>query len=256
MLQGASLQLRVMAYYSSGTATSDVTSQVSSWSSLAPSIATINSSGGVLAIDQGNTAFTASALGLTVRANVTVNVIEHFMTTATDPDIVLLGNAVLTGNGAIDPIGSGWLRLTTNQGNQKGFMTIKETFTLASPIQFDFDFAIWGGTGADGLNIFLYDGLISDSNFVPGPPGGALGYSSDTNGVGMTGGYIGIGLDSYGSYAGSANAVAIKGSVIGFGNGALGDRTNSGSYPSVAKVASPQSLKLSVGEISIRPNGR
>src|SRR5512143_3155380 len=30
-------------------------------------------------------------------------------------------SALLTGNGAIDPVGNGWLRLTNNTGNQTGY---------------------------------------------------------------------------------------------------------------------------------------
>ena len=80
---------------------------------------------------------------------------------------VLGGNptsAQLTGNGTIDPVGSGWLRITNNSGNQTGFAYNTTTFDLSAGLLIQFDDASWGGTGADGFSVFLFDAGVPAFN--------------------------------------------------------------------------------------------
>ena len=54
-------------------------------------------------------------------------------------------SAILTGNGAIDPVGNGWLRLTNATGNQTGFAYNNTAFDLSAGLLIEFDYATWGG---------------------------------------------------------------------------------------------------------------
>ena len=54
------------------------------------------------------------------------------------------------------------------------------------------------GTGADGLSFFLVDGTTT--TFSLGGLGGALGYGADDFHDGLSGGWLGIGLDAFGNY--------------------------------------------------------
>jgi uncharacterized repeat protein (TIGR01451 family) len=165
---------------------------------------------------------------------------------------VLGGNptsAQLTGNGTIDSVGSGWLRLTNNQGNQTGFAYNTTTFDLSGGALIQFDDASWGGTGADGFSIFLFDANATPFNI--GAFGGSLGYAQKLPPAvpspvpGISGGYVGIGIDEFGNYSNPTegrylgpsaqpNTVAIRGTVNGFGNGAVGSTAATSSYPWIA----------------------
>ena len=80
----------------------------------------------------------------------TVN--ESFAGASTGPGWTLDGSAALTGTGAPDPIGSGWLRLTPASGGQ-GYAYYSQVLPISERITVSFDFADWGGTGADGLHV-------------------------------------------------------------------------------------------------------
>lgn len=122
------------------------------------------------------------------------------------------GNALLTNTG---PTGdTGYLRLTSNVTNQRGFAISKQTFNPANGFSISFEYFSYGGTTndsqlakADGINLFLIDGsIVTDAaNFVPGGYGGSLGYAQlvagSTNIAGATGGFLGIGLDEFGGYS-------------------------------------------------------
>ncbi len=138
---------------------------------------------------------------------------------STAPDIVFGGQpeAYLTSGkldpatGITDPVGEGYLRLTKNTQNQKGFIHNKTNFSSQYGLKIDFEYFTYGGgqfgVSADGITFFLYDGSVSDNNFKIGGFGGSLGYAqykhstdlSPTDGV--TGGYLGIGLDEYGNFS-------------------------------------------------------
>lgn len=112
------------------------------------------------------------------------------------------GSATLTAP-SIDPAGNGWLRLTSATGNEFGYVINDTPFPSANGIDVTFQYASYGGSGADGLTFFLYDGSTPASSFAPGPAGGSLGYAScPSSGVaGLTNGYAGVGFDEWGNFA-------------------------------------------------------
>jgi uncharacterized repeat protein (TIGR01451 family) len=97
-------------------------------------------------------------------------------------------------------LGGGWLTLTRALTGQMGYAYYNDPFPSSLGIVVEFDYATWGGNGADGTSFFLFDGATA---FSPGPVGGALGYAarpaSGQNGVGHA--YVGIGLDEYGNFS-------------------------------------------------------
>lgn len=112
-----------------------------------------------------------------------------------------------------DTPGQGALRLTngdvttgSNGDNQTGAVVSNFTFPTNQGVQVTFTTVTYGGdglngTGADGIGFFLMDGARSPS---VGALGGSLGYScSNVNSTydGVTGGYIGIGIDEYGNFS-------------------------------------------------------
>lgn len=195
-------------------------------------------------------------------------IINAPMTNTNSTGWVLGGNptsAYLTGTGGAaptyDPSGQGWLRLTNTATNQTGFAYNTTSFDLSSGVLIQFDYASWGGSnpGADGTSVFLFDSNVSAFNI--GAFGGSLGYAQKmadnavcNGGIsvspavpGISGGYVGIGLDEYGNYAActegryqgwnanssalDGNTVTIRGPVAGFGGGAIGSTLGASSYP-------------------------
>ncbi len=206
---------------------------------------------------------TVIAVCFAVNASASI-IINAPMTDTNSTGWILGGNpssAVLTGNGAIDPAGQGWLRLTNATGNQTGFAYNTTTFDLSAGLLIEFDYATWGGNGADGYSVYLFDGGASPFNI--GAFGGSLGYAQKLSTAacspvnpsvpGISGGYVGIGVDEFGNFAygcegrynGTSqrpNTVTIRGSVVGFGGGAIGQTSNTNSYPWIATSANNGSL--------------
>ena len=189
----------------------------------------------------------SSGASKTAQITVSSTLVNETFAGATAPQASLGGAALLTGAGAtpVDPAGSGWLRLTAAVGTQTGYAYLKSLFNLSRRLQIDLDFATWGGNGADGIVVFLADGTVNP--FVVGPPGSSLMYCQTATVGGMTGGYVGIGVDEWGGYAASGdghsggagtssypNRVTIRGAVAGFGGGAAGNTTSTTSYPWLA----------------------
>lgn len=99
------------------------------------------------------------------------------------------GQAILT---------NGVLRLTDNSIGVGGHVYIDIPFSSSFGIKASFEYFVYGGTDADGLTIFLFDAAVN--NFYPGGFGGALGYGPGETTPGLSGGYVGIGLDTWGNY--------------------------------------------------------
>ena len=139
-----------------------------------------------------------------VQVNAQFTITESFKGNASS-DIIIGDGAYLT-SGVADPINNGWLRLTEDIGNAKGFAYVDKSFPSTLGVLVDFEYTMWrsrfdSGNGADGIGVFLFDGTVQ--NFALGGYGGSLGYAPNTNAgtsQGVTGGYIGIGLDSYGNF--------------------------------------------------------
>lgn len=111
------------------------------------------------------------------------------------------GSAILTGGG-LDPNGAGYLRLTSAETNQSGYIVDNTAFAAPQGFSISFEFFSYGGTGADGFACFLFDGTTS--GFTPGASGGSLGYAQKTASPasnGVRNGYIGIGIDEWGNFA-------------------------------------------------------
>ncbi|MCD6188167.1 MAG: DUF11 domain-containing protein [Desulfuromusa sp.] len=147
--------------------------------------------------------------------------IDEPMTGPTASGWVLGGSATLTGDGSVDPVGDGWLRLTNTSQSQAGYAYFDTAFAVNSGVVVTFDYATWGGTGADGYSIFLFDAATTP--FQIGASGGSLGYAQKTGIPGLSGGYIGIGVDEWGNFSAATegriggpgrlpNSVAVRGS--------------------------------------------
>lgn len=118
--------------------------------------------------------------------------LQQTFTGTSAPGWTLSGNALLTAP-SIDPDGQGWLRLTdANQAERGQALDTAETFTGNVPVTIRFSYVSWGGDGADGITVFLYD---STQDMSGAANGGGLGY------CGGAGGYLGIGLDEYGNFS-------------------------------------------------------
>ncbi len=131
---------------------------------------------------------------------------EPFSTATPGPGWTLSGSAVLTGDGVIDPVGSGWLRLNPAAGGL-GYAYHGAVLPTNAVITVAFDFALWGGSvpPADGMTFFLWD---ASAAFASGSGGGYLGY------MGMPNNAVGVGvLDSYPSptFSNNPDSIAIRG---------------------------------------------
>ena len=129
-----------------------------------------------------------------------------------------------------DPAGAGALRLTngcatTSDGTnvcyyqQDGAIFLKDSYPSNQGVQVTFTTYTYGGDdsgghGADGIAFYIMDGS-QPANL--GAWGGSLGYScSNSNSPynGMTGAYLGLGMDEYGNFLnqGDNTATGINGS--------------------------------------------
>jgi hypothetical protein len=104
---------------------------------------------------------------------------------------------------------NGALRLTTTGGNQASGVGATSAIPITQGLDAAFDSAQYGGSGADGIAFYL----VATDPYNPAPPtitgsvGGSLGYSNDRSSgkdtVGITDGYLGLGLDAYGNFQGT-----------------------------------------------------
>jgi uncharacterized repeat protein (TIGR01451 family) len=133
------------------------------------------------------------------------SLINQPMTGTTAPGWVIGGSAYLSASTGADPAGSGWLRLTEPVNNQAGYAFFDAPFDISSGVVIQFDYATWGGDGADGYSIFLFDSAYDATTFSAGGTGGSLGYAPNNQTAptdpGLTGGYIGVGIDEYGNFS-------------------------------------------------------
>jgi hypothetical protein len=82
--------------------------------------------------------------------------IESFRNTNSG-DWTLTGNASFTSGGS-DPVGEGWLRLTSSNIQEAGSAVFNTAFSSSDGIVATFRYATYGGTGADGFSLYLIDG--------------------------------------------------------------------------------------------------
>lgn len=145
---------------------------------------------------------------------------ESFAAGETQAATILGGSAKLV---------DGALRLTEAVGNQNGYVYIDVPFSSAYGIKASFEYFMYGGSGADGLTVFLFD--AETQNFHPGGFGGSLGYAQKDNNPGLTGAYLGLGFDAFGNFGNSAenrNGGFLGGSTSLFPNSIVLRRGGSG----------------------------
>lgn len=177
-----------------------------------------------------------SSVSLSTPGNIPscTSVLSSYYTNAVNADPYLVGgNSGFLGSstapGSIatqvpDPVGSGALRFTngsqniggTNKygHNERGAILSNSTFPTNAGIQVTFKTVTYhgdsggaGADGADGISFFLQDGSQAPGL---GSFGGSLAYSCANNNNpydGLTGGYIGLGIDEYGNFLNGTNLV-------------------------------------------------
>src|SRR5690554_940994 len=124
---------------------------------------------------------------------------------STVQDVILGDDAKLT-SGDEDPVNAGWLRLTNDGTNRKGYAYVNKSFPSTLGVLIDFEYTMWRTRadntyyGADGISVFLFDAQYGPGNFQLGAYGGSLGYANLNQETGVTGGYLGLGLDAYGNF--------------------------------------------------------
>lgn len=169
----------------------------------------------------------AAAIGLALAATAAGSgahaaTLNEPMTGTTASGWVIGGSAYLTASTGVDTPGDGWLRLTSPANDQAGYAYYNAAFDVTAGAIIQFDYATWGGSGADGYSIFLFDGSQA---FSVGASGGSLGYAQKTVAPlnpGMAYGYIGLGVDEYGNFSSATegriggpglrvNSVALRG---------------------------------------------
>ncbi|ROS75295.1 DUF11 domain-containing protein [Cellulomonas sp. PhB143] len=92
----------------------------------------------------------------------------------------------------------GYLQMTDAAGFARGSILYNTPLPSSAGISFTFDKYQYGGTGADGIGFFLVDGATDLT--APGADGGSLGYAQRNGTPGIGGGYLGVGMDSYGNF--------------------------------------------------------
>jgi type IV pilus assembly protein PilY1 len=159
---------------------------------------------------------------------------SYYATTSSADPYLLGGNSGYLGSSTApasraaqvaDPVGSGALRFTNgsvNIGgsnkygyNERGAILSSGTFPTGSGLEVTFKTITYhgnsggaGGDGADGISFFLQDGSQAPGL---GAFGGSLAYScsnANTPHDGLTGGYIGLGIDEYGNFLNGTNLVS------------------------------------------------
>lgn len=95
----------------------------------------------------------------------------------------------------------GNMRLTDAIANQSTLVSLRRVFPAANNrVEIEFDLNAYGGSGADGIAVVLSN---ADSVPNPGGYGGSLGYAQRDGIDGFNGGWLGVGLDTFGNYVNS-----------------------------------------------------
>ncbi len=161
-------------------------------------------------------------------------------------------------SGVEDPAGDGWLRLTNDKTWQTGYAILNQSFPSNLGVLVDLEFMTWRSVyssfgGADGFSVFLFDATALPFNI--GAFGGSLGYAQyNSSGVvkpGLSGGFMGIGIDEYGNFSNSNEG---RNGGPGFLKNSIGLRGSaSDGYKWIAGKTS-LSFSLQYGQSGTRPN--
>ncbi len=148
----------------------------------------------------------------------------------------LSNSASLTGTNSTP----GWLQLTTASNNEAGWVYNTTPFPSSAGVLVNFDYADYGGSGADGLTFFLFGNNTGDPDgstplsLTTGPVGGSLGYADcpTSHEDGLTNAYVGVGLDEFGNFGRGSSFCGVSGGVGG-----------ASSYPNYLIVRGPGSAQ-------------
>lgn len=181
-------------------------------------------------------------------------------TFATNPTPWNTGTGWYRGGTTAPAVNTGWLRLTGTATDSFGYVFYNTAFSVNQGFVIDFEFLSWGGSGADGLTLFLFNGAVTSGNFRIGDEGGSLGYANGCNNDdGMESAYLGVAFDEFGNFAnpadrcksGGPGAVADAVTLRGAGDyttGAVG--TN---YAYLAHGVGPTSIDCPAPACTTRP---
>jgi fibronectin-binding autotransporter adhesin len=202
------------------------------------------------------------ALLATTVAAVHAQVVTQSFMTSSAPGWTFSGSGfsptLTSGNG--DPVNSGWLQMANNGGNEATAAVYNSSFNSAgATVYATFNYQMYGGSGGnviggDGLTFFLYD---ATKTFSVGAYGGSMGYAQKTGINGLSGGYIGVGLDAFGNYSnptegrvGGVGSVPEAIAVRGPGSGTSGytylggSSTLSTTLDSATRPTTPQTVQI------------
>ncbi|MEG3858271.1 DUF4347 domain-containing protein, partial [Microcoleus sp. herbarium12] len=141
-------------------------------------------------------------------------------------------SGVLPALGGRNP-GDGALQLTPAENTREAFVIYNNPISSTDGLRVQFDFYSYGSSAqtrlspgfpiepqpGDGLGFFFIDGTASPTR--TGGFGGSLGYAQRSGIPGISGGYLGIGLDEFGNFSTSSEGRSgpmpppIPGSAIG-----------------------------------------
>ncbi len=164
-----------------------------------------------------------------------------------NPNWVLSGSAYLN---------SGWLTLTDDSPFLSGNAILNAPFSSSDNIivEFEYSTAILNNNNncvdiGDGLTFFLIDGTAPPS---VGGSGGALGYTSNSLNPsgGITGGFVGVGLDEFGNFAVASLTSSINCTPLGKDAVTIrGMQTNDAltAYRCIATSLLPNNANIDVG---------
>ena len=148
-------------------------------------------------------------------------------------------------------------------------------FSSINGVHIEFEYGMYGGNGADGISMFLFDASVASP--VIGANGGALGYAfnrannsyTSLRQSGLTGAYLGIGLDAYGNnkrqvFQGDQRANGVVNSIFTQGassvtlRGAKGTPINAAiglgdGYTGYPVLTTQSTLSGTVGAATINP---
>jgi hypothetical protein len=109
------------------------------------------------------------------------------------------------GTNAVAFTSNGMLLTPAVNGKFGAVFINNKQFSSNNGIKISFEYSIYGGNGADGISVFLFDAGVTNPEV--GSIGAGLGYSYNRSNnqwpanrkKGLTGGYLSIGLDAYGN---------------------------------------------------------
>lgn len=149
--------------------------------------------------------FIALAVNQTIHAQLYGDFPYHQdFTSGIKPDEVTLPTGAGPNSAVFTPTG---LQLTPAENYKFGAVFLdNKIFNSAVGIKISFNYAIYSGTGADGISVFLFDAAVKP--LIGGAYGGALGYSfrrsnnlyTANRKEGLSGAYLGIALDAFGNF--------------------------------------------------------